>query len=364
MGIMDSIFGGGSESVDPPGYIKVPSRDISQRVTALMQQPNQRGFNPIQRSALDSIIAEAMGGTSYAGGSENFLNGLFSGNGLNAAQTNLASGLTGGQFVNPAFAETARVAAGGDVGSNPFLDAAFARSADAMGENFQDNVIAGMDNAFAASGRLGSKAYAKARGSEEDAYGRQLNDLANEIYGGAYQFDQSRKDAALGQLAGLGQQDIENRLAGSGLYQQGTDNLFGGVSAIPGVNAARYSDAERLFQAGTTQQDQPWRSVRLGADIINSLQGGQKTTQDVNPWGQVAQIGTSLAAAYMMSDRRLKRDIRRVGALPSGLPVYRFRYLWRDDEHIGVMAQEAARLFPEAVIEVGGWLAVDYGRIG
>lgn len=51
-------------------------------------------------------------------------------------------------------------------------------------------------------------------------------------------------------------------------------------------------------------------------------------------------------------------------ALPSGLPVYRFRYVWGGPEHIGVMAQEAMRLFPDAVIAVDGWLAVDYARIG
>ena len=52
--------------------------------------------------------------------------------------------------------------------------------------------------------------------------------------------------------------------------------------------------------------------------------------------------------------------------LPSGLPVYRFRYVWSDAPQIGVMAHEALPLFPDAVAidPVGGWLMVDYGRIG
>lgn len=303
MGVLDSVLGGGSQKTETrlPGYITIPSKDISQRVTALMQQPGQRGFNDPQQSALDAILAEAMGGAGYTGGSEGFLSGLFSGNGLNAPQNDLATGLTGGEFVNPAFAETARVAAGGDVGSNPFLDATFARAADVAGENFQDNVLADMDSGFAASGRLGSKAYAKARGSAEDAYGRHLNDLANEIYGGAYQFDQSRKDAALSELAGLGQQDIANRVAGAGLFQQGTENLFGGVDAMPTVDAGRYSDLERLFQVGTTMQDQPWRSVRLGADILGALQHGTSTQQQANPnkLAQAIGMGTSLMSMFM-----------------------------------------------------------------
>ncbi|MBL8302358.1 MAG: tail fiber domain-containing protein, partial [Ideonella sp.] len=222
-----------------------------------------------------------------------------------------------------------------------------------------------MDQGFAASGRLGSKAYAKARGSAEDAYGRQLNDLANEVYGGAYQFDQGRKDQALGQLGALGQQSVDNRIAGAGLYQQGIGNLFSGVGAMPGVDAARYSDFDRLFQAGTTVQQQPWQSSRMGANIINSLQGGQTASTDPNPWGQIAGLAATALGAYMgASDRRLKQDIRRIGEMPSGLPLYRFRYVWGGPEQIGVMAQEAARLFPEAVHEIDGWLVVDYGRIG
>lgn len=364
MSILDSIFGGGSQSVDPPGYIKVPSRDISRIVTKLIDNPNQLDFNGAQQTAINRIIGEATGGAGYSQGSENFLTGLFSGNGLNAPQSELASGLTGGQYTNPALAETMRVAFGGDVGSNPYLDASFGRAANAMGENFQDNVVADMDQGFASSGRLGSKAYAKARGSAEDAYGRQLNDLANEVYGGAYQFDQGRKDQALGQLGALGQQSVDNRIAGAGLYQQGIGNLFSGVGAMPGVDAGRYSDFDRLFQAGTTVQQQPWQSSRMGADILNSLQGGQTTSTDSNPWGQVAGLAATALGAYMASDRRLKQAVRRIGEMPSGLPLYRFRYVWGGPEQIGVMAQEAVQLFPNAVHEIDGWLVVDYGRIG
>ena len=369
MGLMDSILGGGSQSTSShlPGYIEDASKNIGYRVGQLVNQPGQQGFNQTQRNGLYGIINEAMGGNAYASGAEDWLSGLFSGNGLNAEQSGLASGLINGQYVNPAMAETQRVAMGGDVGQNPWLDAAFNRSADVMGKNFQDNVVAGMDNQFAAAGRGGSKAYANARGTAEDAYGRQLNDLANEVYGGAYQTDMARKDAALGQLGALGQQDVQNMLAGSGLYQQGTGNLFGGIDAMPNVDSARYGDLTRLFQAGNTIQQQPWQSLQMGSNILGNLAYPQSATTQSNPnqLGQAIGLGTSLAGLGMMfSDARLKCDIRHIGALPSGLPVYRFRYVWGGPEHVGVMAQEAQALFPEAVIEVGGWLAVDYGRIG
>jgi len=63
------------------------------------------------------------------------------------------------------------------------------------------------------------------------------------------------------------------------------------------------------------------------------------------------------------SDMRLKRDICRVGASPSGIPVYTFRYKWSDVWYIGAMAQDLLRLKPEAVRKVGAYYQVDYSRI-
>ena len=66
-----------------------------------------------------------------------------------------------------------------------------------------------------------------------------------------------------------------------------------------------------------------------------------------------------LSPGDRLSDKRLKTNIARVGALPSGLPVYRFEYVWSPVTHIGVMAQEALMRFPEAVHEIDGFLVVD-----
>jgi hypothetical protein len=66
-----------------------------------------------------------------------------------------------------------------------------------------------------------------------------------------------------------------------------------------------------------------------------------------------------------VSDIRLKRDVAEVGQLPDGLHLYRFRYLWSDTVYVGVMAQEALAIEPEAVVRgQDGYLRVDYDRIG
>lgn len=62
------------------------------------------------------------------------------------------------------------------------------------------------------------------------------------------------------------------------------------------------------------------------------------------------------------SDERLKRDVSRIGER-DGLGVYLFRYLWSPVWHVGHMAQEVIKSRPDAVHDVGGYLAVDYGAL-
>lgn len=71
------------------------------------------------------------------------------------------------------------------------------------------------------------------------------------------------------------------------------------------------------------------------------------------------------SGALILSDRRLKTGVARVATLPSGLGLYRYRYLWSDIEHVGVMAQEVRDVTPEAVVAgTDGFLRVDYQMLG
>jgi hypothetical protein len=69
------------------------------------------------------------------------------------------------------------------------------------------------------------------------------------------------------------------------------------------------------------------------------------------------------AGVSLFSDRRLKRDIRRVGTLDNGLPVYAYRYVTGGPIMLGLMADEVADIIPEAVsLHESGYAMVDYGR--
>jgi hypothetical protein len=67
------------------------------------------------------------------------------------------------------------------------------------------------------------------------------------------------------------------------------------------------------------------------------------------------------------SDARLKRDIRAVGVLPNGLPLYAFRY-WNDDRvFVGILAQDVLRdphLHHAVHQSAGGYYLVDFAALG
>lgn len=67
----------------------------------------------------------------------------------------------------------------------------------------------------------------------------------------------------------------------------------------------------------------------------------------------------------LFSDRRLKADIVKVGMLTTGIPLYRYRYIWGEEVFVGVMAQDVLAVRPDAVVMGShGYYAVNYAALG
>lgn len=78
----------------------------------------------------------------------------------------------------------------------------------------------------------------------------------------------------------------------------------------------------------------------------------------------IGNLTSGMGRAMQVSDVRAKTDIRRVGETDAGLPIYTYRYKGDGTPRIGVMAQEVARIFPEAVgRHPSGFLAVDHSKV-
>lgn len=76
----------------------------------------------------------------------------------------------------------------------------------------------------------------------------------------------------------------------------------------------------------------------------------QYQAQLANSQSQMGGIfGLLSSGISLLSDRRAKQDIERVGSLDNGLPVYAYRYKGSETVQIGLMADEVERVHPEAV---------------
>jgi len=67
----------------------------------------------------------------------------------------------------------------------------------------------------------------------------------------------------------------------------------------------------------------------------------------------------------LISDARLKQDVRRIGTTLFGLPLYHFKYVGKPETYEGVMAQEVLQLMPSAVsVGADGYYRVNYSALG
>lgn len=89
-------------------------------------------------------------------------------------------------------------------------------------------------------------------------------------------------------------------------------------------------------------------------NAVGSAAGGAAGTDKTGAAG----AGAGLAKLFAC-DINLKTDIKKVGALDNGLPLYLFRYKGDDKLHINVMAQDVEKVKPEAVIEIDGFKYVN-----
>lgn len=179
--------------------------------------------------------------------------------------------------------------------------------------------------------KLGSAAYDRAM----NQFGQTKNDAYNQLaltgQGQAFSQAQAARNQPINEITAL--------LSGSQVAQP---NFVGTPN-----NQIATTDTAGLINQSYNQQMQQYNTELQQS---NSMMGG------------LFGLGASALTAF--SDRRLKTDIVRVGKLDSGLNVYEYRYLWSDDRQLGLMADEVAKVRPDAVhMHASGYAMVDYGAV-
>jgi hypothetical protein len=128
-------------------------------------------------------------------------------------------------------------------------------------------------------------------------------------------------------------------------------------AALEGVDESKRAALKRLIRGGAFATPIV-ASFAMGGLTVDALAATSNTTASGHPLFDPNR-------SFFPSDQRLKAGIDRVGTHSGGFGLYRFRYLWSDIEHVGVMAQEVGEVMPHAVIRGDdGFLRVDYAAIG
>lgn len=113
-----------------------------------------------------------------------------------------------------------------------------------------------------------------------------------------------------------------------------------------------------------TPQFQATPNYQVQAPDINAITNSYYNQQNANNSALSSGLfGLGSAAIGLLSDRRAKTGIKRVGTTDGGIPIYRFRYKSGGPVQIGVMAQDVEKIVPAAVIEQNGVKYVDYSKV-
>lgn len=251
--------------------------------------------------------------------------------------------------------------------------------------------------------RRGSDAWATAM----DEYNRSVNDQRTSILLNAGQ-EQTRLANLEAQRAGFEnaaqQQQYQQNYANAGFGNSAQQQMFSNKNTVTGQNNA-LQDANLNAQLAQFNAQNQQRSNAMNEAFATRNQGlneviGLATGAQVqspsfvntnmpsipttdyagivnqgyqNELGaynsQMSQYNSILgglfglgAAGIKASDRRLKRDVRRVGTYRNGLPKYAFRYHWSDRQYFGVMSDDVRKVRPDAVVRIDGYDAVNYRK--
>lgn len=185
-----------------------------------------------------------------------------------------------------------------------------------------------------------------------DAYDRQYQNtdeaLINRgIQTGTKQYNQVMGDLQNNQLGALS--DLANQAVFAG--QNYTTGQIGNINALTGARDVAYLPS---MGGSNNAYDSAYEAKQYGHQA------------QTNAMSNLLSAGATLGAAALLSDKRAKENLKKVGALDNGLKVYVGNYKKETGldtrPQLFLIAQEVEKKNPEAVEEENGFLTVDYKK--
>jgi hypothetical protein len=210
--------------------------------------------------------------------------------------------------------------------------------------------------AFAARGLGTSMGSSAAEILNRDAYGQQRLDARRGFAANVNQMDLARRQRRIGLAGAYTELDPFRQSIGPafGLGASTLSNTTGQVGSIFG-NSLTQSGNVASFNTNMAASN---RNAILNNNAAMQAAGMQAgAMNNAATMGMIGGIGSGLlqgAGMFALSDKREKKDIKPLGKAGSvlGLTAYEFSYKGDDKKHKGFMAQDVAKVLPEAVAEV------------
>lgn len=242
--------------------------------------------------------------------------------------------------------------------SNPFLQETIQAAQRPVVEQFQDVTLPRLRGQFTQAGQ-----FVQGRpGSEEgmsspfdEAVSRasrsavnELGDISTNITSQNFQQERQRQASAAEAAPQFERAELDRLV--QGLQTQALPRMVEQMGIDRGLEEFRRR-MDTLLQAigisGDLSQAQP-----------ATFEGTQPTT------GFIGEVGPGVgqaAATAILSDRRLKTDVRHLGTRTDGIGLYFYRLFGQPQ--VGVMADEVEQVIPSAVGERDGYATVDYAQV-
>jgi hypothetical protein len=289
--------------------------------------------------------------------------------------------------------------------SNPYLQGAIEAASRPTIQQFQQQIIPGLQEDSITSGAYGGTRQGIASGIAGQAATQAIADIASRMSNENYQSGLSAmmggmnaanetlagKNAAIGGIGAAlqGQQGAlqgqQGALAGKGQTVQSREQM---LAAEPGIMQGTLLPAQLKEAVGQQQQMMqqqllsekvqkyvneqmiPFSVAQDVAQMAFGMPGGSTKSTSTQPGNPMMGMQMGMSALGMLpmllgkSDRRLKHVIGKVAELVDGLSVYIFRYIGSVVHWVGLMADEVETKYPDAVrVAVDGYKTVNYSKV-
>jgi hypothetical protein len=201
--------------------------------------------------------------------------------------------------------------------------------------------------------------------------GRDLMDPGSELNSGIYNELNKQSSDSMFQRALINRR---NAAASGTTGQSGIMNQLQRQDTLAGTNAKYGAYNQMLgqnFQMGAGMLGQAAQFDMAKGEAMASAAGQNITNQNNYSSamsGNLMNMGSGLMSAAMMSDKRAKSNIKKIGKAKTrdgkSVNVYKYNYKGDKKPQVGVIAQEIKKSHPDAVIKSkNGMMKVNYGKL-